>query len=51
MKKKQKTFFKLKIGKIVSKTVQNRFGKVLLELGGNNAIIGALFICCSKVKF
>ncbi|KAG8926412.1 hypothetical protein FRC02_008900 [Tulasnella sp. 418] len=27
------------IGKIVGRTVQNRFGKVLLELGGNNAVI------------
>jgi aldehyde dehydrogenase family 7 member A1 len=30
------------IGRIVGETVQSRFGKVLLELGGNNAIIGTL---------
>jgi aldehyde dehydrogenase family 7 protein A1 len=28
-----------KVGKLVGKTVQERFGKVLLELGGNNCII------------
>lgn len=28
------------IGRKVGLTVQERFGKVLLELGGNNAIIG-----------
>lgn len=28
------------VGHQVAKTVQNRFGKVLLELGGNNCIIG-----------
>ncbi|KAG8889217.1 hypothetical protein FRB98_005410 [Tulasnella sp. 332] len=27
------------VGKIVGKAVQDRFGKVLLELGGNNAVI------------
>ena len=39
-----------KIGKIVGSTVQNRFGKVLLELGGNNcAVVAAsvLQISCS----
>jgi aldehyde dehydrogenase family 7 protein A1 len=28
-----------KVGKLVGNIVQNRFGKVLLELGGNNAIV------------
>jgi acyl-CoA reductase-like NAD-dependent aldehyde dehydrogenase len=28
-----------KVGKIVKTTVDNRFGKTLLELGGNNATI------------
>lgn len=31
-----------KVGKEVAKVVQDRFGKVLLELGGNNGAFGAV---------
>lgn len=40
-----------KVGKEVAKVVQDRFGKVLLELGGNNGAFGAIihFDCDSRL--
>lgn len=44
-----------KVGRIVGTTVQQRFGKSLLELGGNNAIIvdhdADLDLCVSSIMF
>jgi len=33
------------VGRKVAVTVQDRFGKCLLELGGNNALIGKSIKC------
>jgi len=37
-----------KVGKEVAKVVQDRFGKVLLELGGNNGMSHVCFRCTKR---